>query len=97
MLSSINPFLPQTYNQTDRIQGMARYMNQDGANSELMTLLLIFAGMLTVILILRMIARNNQRKRQEALKQRLEKKRKVEAQAAAKTKVASKRTKRTHL
>lgn len=95
MLSLINSFLPQTYNQTDRIQGMARYMNQDGANSELMTLLLIFAGMLTVILMLRMVARHNQRKRQEALKQRLEKKRRAETQAAAKT--ASKPTRKTHL
>lgn len=62
-----------TYNQTDRIQGMARYMNQDGSSYELMTLLMIVAGMLAVILVLKFIADHNQRKREKALRARMAK------------------------
>ena len=53
-----------------------------------MSLLLIFAGMLTVILILKGIAAHNQRKREAILRQKLAKKRAAEAgtKAAAKPK-----------
>lgn len=74
MLSSLNQWLPQTYNQTDRIQGMARYMNREGSNSEGMTLLLIFAGMLAVILVLRTLAARNRKKQRAALEKRMAKK-----------------------
>jgi hypothetical protein len=94
MFNRFNQLLPQSYNQTDRIQGMARYMNQDGANSEVMTLLLIFAGMLTVILILRMVARHNQRKREAALKKRMEQKQRAQKQAAAQANARAKSNRR---
>lgn len=70
----------QAYNQTDRIQGMARYMNQDGASAELMTLGIIFAGMVALILVLKMISSHSQRKREEALRQKLAKKKAAQQQ-----------------
>jgi len=65
MLREFSHLMPSVYNQTDRIQGMARYMNKDGSSSEWMNLALIFAGMLTIILILKMVARAGQKKREK--------------------------------
>ena len=86
MISSIFHLLPQSYNQSDRIQGMARYMNQDGASGEGMTLLLIFAGMLSVILVLKWVAAHDRKKREAALRQRLAKKKAAEDRAASQAK-----------
>ena len=74
MLQVLSNLNVQGYNQTDRIQGMARYMNREGASSEVMTLLLIFAGMLTVVLLLKMVASHAQKKREAMLRQKLAKK-----------------------
>ncbi|WP_154650978.1 hypothetical protein [Reinekea blandensis] len=52
----------QVVNQTDRIQGMARYMNSEGASSEIMNVLLFLAVMVSVVLILRMVHRHHQKK-----------------------------------
>ncbi|WP_196157533.1 hypothetical protein [Reinekea sp. G2M2-21] len=85
MLTGITHLLPRSYNQTDRIQGMARYMNGEGSSSELMTLLLIFAGMLGVILVLKMISAHSQRKREAQLRKKL-----AQKKAAAEKSVAGK-------
>jgi flagellar biosynthesis/type III secretory pathway M-ring protein FliF/YscJ len=73
----------QAFNQTDRIQGMARYMNQDGASAELMTLAIIFAGMVALIFVLKMVSSHNQRKREEALRKKLAKRKAAQAQPQA--------------
>lgn len=41
--------------QTDRIQGMARYMNEGGSSLELGTIFMFLGGMLGVIIFLRII------------------------------------------
>jgi hypothetical protein len=79
MLNGLSHLLPSSYNQSDRIQGMARYMNREGANSEVMTLLLIFAFMLSVILLLKFVSGINEKKRKEALRKRMEKRKAEEA------------------
>ncbi len=68
--------------QTDRIQGLARFMNKDGSSTELMNLLLVFAGMLSIVLVLRWISAHNQKKREAELRRRLKAKK---ANAAKKT------------
>lgn len=79
----VSPWLPQTVNQTDRIQGMARFMNSDGSSFEVMTLLLILAGMVTLILILKGISSYNQKKREKQFQKRQAKKKEAEARAMA--------------
>lgn len=67
--------LPMTSIQTDRIQGMARYMNRDGASTEWMTLGLIFIGMVALIIGLKLVASHKARKHEAALRARLERNR----------------------
>lgn len=61
----------QTFNQTDRVQGIARYMNADGASVDWMALLAIFLGMATVILLLKFASNRAEKKRIEAMKKRM--------------------------
>ncbi|MEJ2044470.1 MAG: hypothetical protein P8X74_04975 [Reinekea sp.] len=71
----VSLLLPMTSIQSDRIQGMARYMNRDGASTELVTLGLIFIGMVALIISLKMVANYKARKHEAALRARLERKR----------------------
>ena len=68
--------LPLTSIQSDRIQGMARYMNTDGASANWVALGLIFIGMVAVIIGLKWVANHNARKQEEALRERLARNRK---------------------
>lgn len=65
--SGINRLPIQVVNQTDRIQGMARYMNDAGSSTEVMSLLVVLAGMIIVVLLLRAVHRRGQKKRAMAL------------------------------
>ncbi len=67
--------LPQNSIQSDRIQGMARYMNGDGAAYEWFSLGAIFVGMFAVIMGLKFAANRNSRKQEEALRKRMAKNR----------------------
>lgn len=61
--------LPQI-DQTDRIQGMARYMNEGGASSEWLSILIFLGVMFAVIILLKIIA---------AIKKGMDEKRRLEA------------------
>ncbi|WP_132701299.1 hypothetical protein [Reinekea marinisedimentorum] len=60
--------------QSDRIQGMAKYMNEAGSSFEAGTVLLFFGGMLAVVLVLKIIysikKSKEERLRREAKKRR---------------------------
>lgn len=77
-----NPMPIQVVNQTDRIQGMARYMNDAGSSTELWSLLIILVGMVTVVLLLRAIYRKGEQKRAQA-RQALKAKRETETRSSA--------------
>lgn len=64
--SGIHLIPVQVVNQTDRIQGMARYMNDAGSSMEVMSVLVVLAGMITVVLLLRAVHRREQKKRATA-------------------------------
>ena len=51
-----------TLDQRNRIQDMARFMNSDGSSSELMNILYIFGGFLLLLLVLKGIARQQEKK-----------------------------------
>lgn len=55
-----------TVNQTDRIHGMARYMNNQGAEIAWFPLIMIFSGMVLVVLLLKLFAERKARERKEA-------------------------------
>ncbi|WP_320823999.1 hypothetical protein [Reinekea sp.] len=56
------------YDQSDRIQSMALYMNQGMASGEWLTLLFIFGGMLGIVLLLKIVASANRHKSEQARK-----------------------------
>ena len=63
--------------QSDRIQGMANYMNTDGAAIEWTTLFFIFAGLVGVVLMLKSIAAYNRQKHEIELRRKLAQKNKA--------------------
>lgn len=54
-------FLP-TIDQRDRIQNMSQFMNSDGSSLEFMTLLMLVAGFLVLVLILKRVGEKQQSK-----------------------------------
>lgn len=81
-LTQFFQLLPRV-DQTDRIQGMARYMNEGGSSFETESVLLFFGGMMAVVLALKIIysikKAKEERLRLEAKKRR-EEERKRQAQ-----------------
>ena len=75
--------MPGLFNQTDRIRGMASYMNSDGASSEWFTLLTIVTGMVLLILVLKIYAGHKRKLREQALRKKMRQRRR-EAKRAAK-------------
>lgn len=55
--------LSATVNQTDRIQGMARWMNNEGSSFQLVPLLFFILFILTVVILLRYVAARGRRRR----------------------------------
>jgi hypothetical protein len=55
-------FILPTLDQSERIQGMARYMNESGSSSELNTLLYLLGGFMVIILLLKGVAKLQSRK-----------------------------------
>ncbi|MBU2862442.1 hypothetical protein ACFOND_13395 [Reinekea marina] len=49
--------------QRDRIQDMSRFMNSEGASSELMVLLYLAGGFLVLLWVLKLMLKKNQTKR----------------------------------
>lgn len=76
----LSGLMPQSINQTDRIQGMSRWMNDAGSSTEVMSLLMFVAFIVATVMALKLVAANNERKREAALKKKLAAKKKAQAQ-----------------
>lgn len=90
-LEDIISLLPKV-DQTNIIQSMARYMNEQGSSSEWMTLLLIFGGMAFLILCLSLISYIGRRKREKIRRAQMEKRRIAKEKASLEFTKKSKRT-----
>lgn len=82
-----------TINQTDRIQGMALYMNNEGAEIAWFPLTMIFFGMVLVVLLLKLFAERRERERKEAF-EALKARRKAESLNDLSTKTRYRRRRR---